>query len=395
MKQLSIANQRWDKWITGAALGALAMYFTDPDQGRRRRARTRDKIHSLMLTTGDARDVAIRDLGNRMQGFRARILRTLTPGNPVLDDQVLVSRVRTCLGRVVSHPHAVQVVAQRGQLALSGPILTHEKAGLLQQVNGLPGVTSVEDRLEVHTDATGVPALQGQSRATQAASKRRAQNWTPALRAAATVGGSALGVYGLARKSPAGIIMAAAGLALLTRGMANKNLTQLVGTSPAARTIDLQKSIEIQASPETVFDAWEKYENFPHFMSHVLTVYDLGDGRSHWIVHGPAGTRLDWNAVLTEHTRPLALAWESEPGAAIEHTGTVRFEPSEHGTRVTVRMSYRPPAGAFGHFLAVLLGSDPKRKLDDDLMRMKSFIESGIVPHDAAKPQPAAGQLLH
>ena len=30
--------------LLGGALGALAMYFLDPHEGRRRRARTRDKV---------------------------------------------------------------------------------------------------------------------------------------------------------------------------------------------------------------------------------------------------------------------------------------------------------------------------------------------------------------
>jgi hypothetical protein len=31
-----------------------------------------------------------------------------------------------------------------------------------------------------------------------------------------------------------------------------------------------------------------------------------------------------------------------------------------------------------------LFGVDPKQEMDDDLMRMKSFIETGVAPHDAA-----------
>ena len=156
--------------------------------------------------------------------------------------------------------------------------------------------------------------------------------------------------------------------------------------------IDLHKAIEIEAPPETVFDIWTKYENFPHFMSHVLEVRDLGGQRSHWVVKGLADARIEWDAVLTECTRPTALAWRSEPGAAVEHNGAVHFEPSARGTRVTVRMAYRPPA--LGHGLAIFFGNDPKQELDEDLMRMKNFIESSIRPHDAAQPA-APGQLLH
>jgi uncharacterized membrane protein len=48
-------------------------------------------------------------------------------------------------------------------------------------------------------------------------------------------------------------------------------------------------------------------------------------------------------------------------------------------------LRYLPPGGALGHTLACLFGADPKRSLDADLMRMKSMLESGKLPHDAAQ----------
>jgi len=56
-------------------------------------------------------------------------------------------------------------------------------------------------------------------------------------------------------------------------------------------------------------------------------------------------------------------------------------------TVVDVRLSYYPPAGAVGHAIASLFGADPKSEMDDDLMRMKSFIETGHQPHDAYERQ--------
>jgi uncharacterized membrane protein len=48
-------------------------------------------------------------------------------------------------------------------------------------------------------------------------------------------------------------------------------------------------------------------------------------------------------------------------------------------------MSYTPPAGAIGHGLALLLGADPKSQMDEDLARMKAFIERGSMPREAAQ----------
>jgi uncharacterized membrane protein len=131
---------------------------------------------------------------------------------------------------------------------------------------------------------------------------------------------------------------------------------------------------------------WSNYENFPHFMSNVQKVQDLGNGRSHWVVNGPAGTVIEWDAVLTESKPPEELAWRTEPNSPVQHQGKVRFDPENGGTRVQVQMEYGPPAGVVGHAVAALFNGDPKKQMDEDLMRMKTFIESGIPPHDAAKP---------
>ena len=50
-----------------------------------------------------------------------------------------------------------------------------------------------------------------------------------------------------------------------------------------------------------------------------------------------------------------------------------------------MRLSYNPPAGAVGHAIAKAFGADPKSEMDEDLLRMKSLLETGKLPHDAAK----------
>jgi hypothetical protein len=53
-------------------------------------------------------------------------------------------------------------------------------------------------------------------------------------------------------------------------------------------------------------------------------------------------------------------------------------------------MAYNPPAGAIGHGVAKLFGVDPKHELDADLLRLKTYLESGRPSHDAAQPTPTA-----
>jgi uncharacterized membrane protein len=125
-------------------------------------------------------------------------------------------------------------------------------------------------------------------------------------------------------------------------------------------------------------------------------VIDYGGGRSHWIVKGPAGTEVEWESVITAADRPRSLSWRTEPGSMVQHIGTVNFEPSHGGTRVTVNITYNA-AGTIGNTLASLLGSDPGRLLDEDLARIKAHLEGRAFDGQSAAPTepPRPDQALH
>src|SRR3954470_6062715 len=112
--------------VGSIALGAIAMYAFDPDKGRRRRALARDKAYSLLLDTRHAAGATKRDVAHRLEGLQARARRLWTT-HPSDDDLQLIERVRARMGRMVSHPHALQVGALRGRVTVSGPVLAHEK----------------------------------------------------------------------------------------------------------------------------------------------------------------------------------------------------------------------------------------------------------------------------
>ncbi|MCI0665642.1 MAG: polyketide cyclase, partial [Acidobacteria bacterium] len=96
--------------------------------------------------------------------------------------------------------------------------------------------------------------------------------------------------------------------------------------------------------------------------------------------------------VITERIPNRKLVFESVAGSMIEQKGIVRFQPNKRrGTRVDVKMSYHPPAGVAGHIIATLFGADPRSEMIEDLMRMKSFIETQHQPHDAAERKAKGG----
>jgi uncharacterized membrane protein len=72
------------------------------------------------------------------------------------------------------------------------------------------------------------------------------------------------------------------------------------------------------------------------------------------------------------------VSWQSLPGASVPNEGVVQFEAAGEGaTRLDIRVRYTPPAGAIGHAVARMLGADPTRRMDEDLLRFKSLLEEG------------------
>src|SRR5947209_4696890 len=151
-----------NRLLFSAALGAATMYFLDPQAGRRRRARTRDKADRAVRRLQDAYDVTLRHARHRAIGMRAELgaVGRRLRGEPV-DDETLVGRVRAVLGRYVSHPHAIEVIATGGEVRLAGPILANEVPSLMRAVKRVAGVQRVSEQLAVHEQPGKVSALQG------------------------------------------------------------------------------------------------------------------------------------------------------------------------------------------------------------------------------------------
>ena len=372
-------------------VGAALMYLLDPDRGARRRKLVADKLVRLRHSATDALDTTRRDLGNRTQGVAART-RGRFQSEEEADDRVIEERVRSELGRAVSHPSAITVLAVDGRVTLAGPVLAREVDDLLSRVGKVRSVKDVEHRLEVHETADGVPALQGGASRSGGRFELVQKNWSPAARLLTAVGGAALTLWGARHKGTLGTAASAAGLALFARGTTNTDLGRLTGVGGRRRGVDIQKTINIAAPVDNVFRYLTQWERWPEWMSHVREVRAAGvpgtvGERTRWVVDGPAGAPIAWDAEVTRFMPNEVVAWKTVEGAPVRHAGTLRFSQTANGgTRVHVQMSYNPPLGAVGHTVATIFGRDPKRQMDDDLARLKTTIESGVLPRDAAQP---------
>lgn len=379
------------KWLGGAAAGALLMYMLDPDRGSARRAQSAAAVRNAGSRTSSALGNVWHGAGERI-GAAGEALRDRTAD--VADGASRSGSALERMGHAASEAldagldKAKDTLARASDAVGSGVDKARHALGRTADEGG----STIGDGM----DKTRAMAHDVRTRMRDALQAGPGGEWTPAARNSALAGGGLLALYALSRRSPLAWVLGLAGAALLARGATNQPLLGMLRGRGIGmdQTIDFSKAIHIDAAPEDVYDLWTHYENFPHFMSHVVEVRDLGRGRSHWVVRGPGGSEFEWNAVLTEQTRPHRLAWRSEAGAEIPQSGSIQFEPHRGGTRVTVHMSYTPPAGAVGHGLATLLGSDPKSQMDDDLARMKAYIERGAVPRDAARSR-SSSRWLH
>lgn len=138
------------------------------------------------------------------------------------------------------------------------------------------------------------------------------------------------------------------------------------------------KTITVGASVEAAFEAWADFENFPRFMKHVKSVRKTGEGLSHWVVDGPFGKSVEWDAETTRLEKNKRIAWNSKESSEIKTSGQVLFNELGKGqTEVTVTLQWVVPASKGGEKLMGLF-ADPAGRLEEDLRSFKQFVEQRV-----------------
>lgn len=359
----------------GACAGAAAAYLLDPARGRARRARVRDKAAHTTHEMRDGAAVLSRDLGNRGRGAGAE-LRYRIAGRSA-DDRVLSERVRAELGRHVSHPHAVRVSVHDHVVTLEGDLLAEEEEHARKAVRRIPGVKAVDARWIPHIDPSGVPTLQGRGRPREPVPELRQQRWSPTARFGAGLAAAYALTASRRLPGPLAWIVRTAGAAVAARALTNLPLRRLTGINAGRRAVDVAEAVEIAAPPEAIWKLVSDYSVFAEVMPDVYEVRRSPDGGlSHWMIKGPAGVPIRFDATETKRDEGKEIAWKSTEGQLIAHTGSLRLVDRGRGrTRVQVRFTYNPVVGAAGHAIAKLLGADPGHKLRQDLARLKRHVE--------------------
>lgn len=237
--------------------------------------------------------------------------------------------------------------------------------------------------------------------------RKHAVNITQAERIVSAIGGGLLAAAALKRRSPASIALALIGGDLLRRGITGHSFAyQALGLRTAGKGqggattsvpyelgLRVDKSITIARPPREVYAFWKDLNNLARFMKNVESVTQLDANRSHWVVKGPGGRKIEWDAVIHNEIEGEMIAWRTVEGAAVQHAGSVWFReaPAGRGTEVKVEMQYNPPAGMLGAAVASLWGKDPGHQIQEDLHRLKQLMETGEIPTTQGQPRGRSG----
>jgi uncharacterized membrane protein len=132
----------------------------------------------------------------------------------------------------------------------------------------------------------------------------------------------------------------------------------------------VEDTIEVDVPVSTAYNQFTQFEEFPRFMQGVEEVRQLDDTHLQWRAR-IAGKEESWQSEITFQVPDRRIAWRSTSGP--ENSGVATFESiGENRTRVTLRMSYRPPGllEKVGDALGAV-----KLELSGNLQNFKQFIE--------------------
>jgi BON domain len=149
-------------WLTGSCLaagaaGALAMYWLDPDQGRRRRSLARDQVASGIRHGLGALGRTGRRLAADTFGLAQRARHPQPEEWSVPNDATLAQRVESELFRDPQIPKGrININAEAGVIVLRGEVDRPEQIRAIEgAVSRIPGVRGVHSLL--HLPGTPVP----------------------------------------------------------------------------------------------------------------------------------------------------------------------------------------------------------------------------------------------
>jgi uncharacterized membrane protein len=136
------------------------------------------------------------------------------------------------------------------------------------------------------------------------------------------------------------------------------------------------KYFEVAAPVDRVYAYWRDFSHFPSFMPDVKQVQVTGPTTSHWVVSGPLGRTVEWDAEITEDIPNQRIAWKSIGDSDVDNAGAVRFDDRGGTTNIEVSLEYAPPGGKAGELVAELV-KDPDKQVERAVENFRKVVETG------------------
>lgn len=241
------------------------------------------------------------------------------------------------------------------------------------------------------TDLTTNVNMAAESSAIPPATGTSTINVGTSERIVSALGGAALTAMALRDlKSPSGVSILLTGAYLLVRGFTGYcAVNHAIGRSSVHKQgspVEVKTTVSINKPRSEVYSFWRKLENLPRFMRHLEKVEELDQTRSRWTAKGPAAVgTVSWEAEILEDHKDEFISWSSLPGSTVDNAGQVKFIETPNGTDISVRMTYRLPAGDVGGVAAKLFSPMAEKMMRDDIRDLKRVMETGDDPSGGSR----------
>ncbi|MEB3371572.1 SRPBCC family protein [Saccharopolyspora mangrovi] len=140
--------------------------------------------------------------------------------------------------------------------------------------------------------------------------------------------------------------------------------------------------LEVRAPAEKCYQWWRPLTHVPEIFPDVQRVEPRSAeaDTTHWVVSGPAGKDVEWDARIVEDEPSRKIAWKSieqqtEKSNTVSTAGAVRFDDHGESTGVEVSLRYDAPGGGVADAVATLF-ADPQQKVERALESFKELMEN-------------------
>jgi uncharacterized membrane protein len=146
------------------------------------------------------------------------------------------------------------------------------------------------------------------------------------------------------------------------------------------------RTVTINKPRAELYAFWRDFANLPRFMTHVKAVETEGD-LTRWTIAGPLGRDVRIETRIVDDREGEQIAWRSTDASEIDTEGKVMFRDASagRGTEVEAIISYVPPAGEIGRWVAKVLQAEPALQARRELKRLKMLMEAGEIATSATR----------